>query len=230
MSRDEAPIEHALPATRSVLAICAHPDDESFGLGAVLSAFVDAGARVSLLCFTRGEASTLRAAPGDLADVRARELAAATAVLGVAPTELLNYPDGSLANQPLDALVDHVRRLAHDVSADTFLVFDEGGITGHPDHRRATEAAMVAARADDRTVIAWVLRDDVAHALNEELATSFVGRPPQDIDIAIPVDRSRQLAAMAQHPSQLLATRVPGRRLTLTGDTEYLRYLHRTER
>ena len=68
MRRHQAAIKHALPA-RSVLAICAHPDDESFGLGAVLSAFVDAGARVSLLCFTRGEASTLHTTR-DLADAR----------------------------------------------------------------------------------------------------------------------------------------------------------------
>jgi len=36
-----------LPATSSVLAVCAHPDDESFGLGAVLSSW--AGARCSHL-------------------------------------------------------------------------------------------------------------------------------------------------------------------------------------
>jgi LmbE family N-acetylglucosaminyl deacetylase len=36
------------------LAVVAHPDDESFGLGAVLSAFIDSGTRVSVLCFTRG--------------------------------------------------------------------------------------------------------------------------------------------------------------------------------
>jgi LmbE family N-acetylglucosaminyl deacetylase len=40
------------------LAVIAHPDDESFGLGAVLAAF-GAGTQVRVLCFTRGEASTL---------------------------------------------------------------------------------------------------------------------------------------------------------------------------
>jgi len=41
------------------LAVIAHPDDESFGLGAVLAALSGAGAQVRVLCFTRGEASTL---------------------------------------------------------------------------------------------------------------------------------------------------------------------------
>ena len=37
-----------LPAVDSVLAVCAHPDDESFGLGAVLSAFAERGVRREL--------------------------------------------------------------------------------------------------------------------------------------------------------------------------------------
>ena len=49
----------SLPVASSVLAVCAHPDDESFGLGAVLHHFVANGADVAMLCFTRGEASSL---------------------------------------------------------------------------------------------------------------------------------------------------------------------------
>ena len=35
-----------LPSWTSVLVVLAHPDDESFGLGAVVTALVEAGARV----------------------------------------------------------------------------------------------------------------------------------------------------------------------------------------
>src|SRR5674476_1023032 len=66
-----------LPAWTSVLAVVAHPDDESFGLGALLDAFARAGAGVEVLCLTHGEASTLHGAPGDLASLRGAELAAA---------------------------------------------------------------------------------------------------------------------------------------------------------
>jgi hypothetical protein len=55
-----------LPRLARVLAVCAHPDDESFGLGAVLAAFTGAGAESSMLCFTHGEASTLQLAFGDI--------------------------------------------------------------------------------------------------------------------------------------------------------------------
>jgi hypothetical protein len=53
-----------LPVWTSVLVVVAHPDDESFGLGAILDAFTAAGATVEVLCLTHGEASTLHGAPG----------------------------------------------------------------------------------------------------------------------------------------------------------------------
>ena len=41
------------PSSRA-LAVIAHPDDESFGLGAVLAALVEAGVGVPVLCLTHG--------------------------------------------------------------------------------------------------------------------------------------------------------------------------------
>ena len=52
-------ISSQLPRVKSVLAVCAHPDDESFGFGGVLSAFSDSGSATSVVCLTCGEASTL---------------------------------------------------------------------------------------------------------------------------------------------------------------------------
>ena len=63
--REKTPVDR-LPAWSDVLAVVAHPDDESFGLGALLAAFVAAGVRVSVLCLTHGEASTLHGVEGDL--------------------------------------------------------------------------------------------------------------------------------------------------------------------
>jgi LmbE family N-acetylglucosaminyl deacetylase len=66
-----------------MLAVVAHPDDESFGLGAVLDAFDRAGTSISVLCLTHGEAYTVHDVAGYLADVRSRELTAAARILGV---------------------------------------------------------------------------------------------------------------------------------------------------
>lgn len=57
-------MDDTLPAFDSVLAVCAHPDDEAFGLGALLSTLADAGSRITVLCYTRGEASTVSRSSG----------------------------------------------------------------------------------------------------------------------------------------------------------------------
>jgi LmbE family N-acetylglucosaminyl deacetylase len=216
----------ALPPCTSVLVVCAHPDDESFGLGAVLSTVARQGSRVSVLCFTHGEASTLHGVAGDLTTLRPDELAAAGDVLGVDRVELLDYADNALTSRPLDELAAHVRRVAADVEADALLVFDDGGVTGHPDHQRATDAARRAAAATPLAVLAWALPEDVARRLNEEFATSFAGRPDAEVDIVMTVDRSRQIEAIACHRSQALDNPVLWRRLDMLGDVEHLRYLH----
>jgi LmbE family N-acetylglucosaminyl deacetylase len=156
--------------------------------------------------------------------VRAEELTQAAIHLGVGHAELLAYPDGRLPDQSLDDLAGHVRRLAQAVGADTLLVFDLGGITGHPDHQRATDAALAAADSG-YSVLAWALPESVAHALNAEFGTGFVGRAAHDVDIVVPVDRRRQLNAIRGHASQSTGNPVLWRRLELQGDVEWLRWI-----
>jgi len=214
-----------LPVVTAALAVIAHPDDESFGLGAVLGALVDAGTRVAGLCFTHGEASTLGPAGADLPELRAAELAEAARALRIAPVELLDYADGLLADTAVAELADRVVEAARCQHADLLVVFDEGGITGHRDHRAATEAALTAAGRLALPVLAWAVSEAVAAALNAEFGASFVGRPPDQIDITLTVERTRQLEAIACHRSQSGANPVLWRRLQLSGDGEPLRWL-----
>ncbi|WP_121253604.1 PIG-L deacetylase family protein [Nocardioides ferulae] len=216
-----------LPASASVLAVVAHPDDESFGLGAVLSAYADRGVRVSVLCLTRGEASTLHGVEGDLHELRAAELTAAAAELGIDRVSLRDYPDSALADVDLPTLVGEVTDLAAEVGADTLIGFDRTGLTGHPDHMRATEAAVAAGERLRLPVLAWTLPDDVAERLLAEHGVPFVGRAADDIDLVVEVDRTRQLAAVACHPSQAVPGSVLWRRLELSGDREHLAWLRR---
>lgn len=209
-----------------VLAVVAHPDDESFGLGAVLVAFSRLGSDTALLCFTHGEASSLHGVGGDLHAVRARELSRAGATLGVGDVRLLDYPDGKLGMMSLDTLCADVEAMIKRFHPDMLLVFDKGGITGHPDHTRATEAAISSVRGD-LPVVAWALPQDVAAVLNLEFGTAFCGRPPTELDFRLPVDRVTQRQAIACHASQASDNPVLWRRLELLGDTEWLRILNR---
>ena len=222
-------ISSQLPRVKSVLAVCAHPDDESFGLGGALSAFSDSGSATSVVCFTRGESSTLGQDASSLGRVRSAELRNAAVELGVGYVELFDYPDGGLAGQRLDVLALHVFEVADRVRADLLLVFDEGGITGHPDHQRATEAALACAEHSDLPVLAWALDEAVASSLNGGLATGFVGRSREQLDFDVRVDRARQSRAIACHASQSTNNPVLWQRLRLQGDREALRWLRRSK-
>jgi len=209
----------------SVVAVCAHPDDESFGLGAVIAGLTAVGTSTAVLSLTHGEASTLHGMPGDLRVVRAAELAAAADALTVSDVRLLDHADGNLDCIDLDILVDDIVRYVRAVGAHGLLVFDLGGITGHLDHQRATEAALRAAELLDLPVIAWSIPASVADSLNTAFGTCFAGRSESEVDIVLRVDRSLQHRAIALHASQATDNPVLWRRLELMGDTEWLRWL-----
>ena len=182
---------------RKLLAVCAHPDDESFGLGAVISTFSGLGVATSLLCFTHGEASTLGASTDDLARLRADELTAAANVLGLGSVSLHSYPDGHLTEVPVENLCARLDSFVDAGDFDCLLVFDEGGITGHPDHRQATTAARAVAHRRRLPLLAWTLTRAIADALNEEFRAGFVGRELSEIDITLDVNRTVQRDAIA---------------------------------
>jgi LmbE family N-acetylglucosaminyl deacetylase len=213
MSPNTTSLEDLGVAPTSALAVVAHPDDESFGLGAILATLARHGAAVRVLSFTHGEASTLGACE-DLGRLRAGELDQAAAELGVEQAILLDYPDGHLAEIPQD-------RLAADVAAaldaaDLLVVFEPGGVTGHCDHRAATAAAHAVAAREAVRVLEWGLPPDVACTLNAEFGGAFVAA--QGIDVE--VDRSAQWRAIACHATQARDNPVLRRRLELLGDRE----------
>jgi LmbE family N-acetylglucosaminyl deacetylase len=214
-----------LPAWTSVLAVVAHPDDESFGLGALLDAFARSGAGVEVLCLTHGEASTLHGAPGDLASLRGTELAAAADLLGVTRTTLKDHADGALGRLPTATLAGEVVAAAESMGADGLLVFDTHGVTGHRDHMAATAAGLLAAQMRHLPVLGWTLPKAVAGQLNQELGAGFIGHHDRDIDLRVSVDRARQRLASHAHVSQALPSSVLWRRLELLGDMESLRWL-----
>lgn len=228
----DGPAEHTsvLPPWSSVLVVIAHPDDESFGLGGLVGALTDAGAKVEVLCLTRGEASTLGGELPDLATLRADELAAAGAELGTTTTILLERPDGHLGDLAADDLVADVLAALEHHRPDGLLVFDpRGGVTGHEDHAAASRAAISAAQRSGIPVLGWALPADVANALNAEYGTGFVGYPAHDLDVTLEVDRARQQRAIAAHASQAVPGSVLWRRLELLGDREHLRWLVRPD-
>lgn len=133
----------------TILGIWAHPDDEAFLSGGLMAAARDAGRRVVCVTATLGERGTpdpRRWPPERLAQVRAHEIRASLAALGVAEHHQLGIADGTCAVQPLDAMVRRLGRIIDDVAPDTIVTFGPDGLTGHADHQ-AVSAWATAARA-----------------------------------------------------------------------------------
>lgn len=131
---------------RRLLAVFAHPDDESIACGGLLARCAELGARVSLICVTHGENQTGTPDP-ELGRLRARELADAARVLGVEDVVLLDYPDGYLpwVDAPeLEARLEAELRRLHP---DVVITFGVDGLYWHPDHIAVCERTTAAVRA-----------------------------------------------------------------------------------
>jgi N-acetylglucosamine malate deacetylase 2 len=213
------------PAWTSVLAVIAHPDDASFGLGAILDAFVFAGVKVEVLCLTHGQAWTLEGAPGDLAALRGAEMASAADVLGPTRAKMDDCPDGALGEVGQARLVDEVIAAAGSCFPDGLLVFDTGAVEGRLDHVTATSAGLVAARTLGLPVLGWALSEEVAVQLNHEFGNRFTSHQDEDIDMRVTVERARQRVASHSLQDPALPGSARWRRLELLANTGSLRSL-----
>jgi LmbE family N-acetylglucosaminyl deacetylase len=139
-----------------LLAVLAHPDDESLGFGGTLARYAAEGVEVYLVTATRGESGRFGALgkggdPVEVGRTRETELRAAAAVLGVREVSVLSYPDGAVdkveAGIAVRAIVSHIRRIQPQV----IVTFGPDGAYGHPDHiavsQFTTAAAVCAADA-----------------------------------------------------------------------------------
>ena len=150
---------------KRLMAIFAHPDDETFSIGGTLAQIAAEQVDITLVVATRGEegeiASTVNADRGTLGVVREAELNCAAQALGVDKLYLLGYRDsgmdGSSANEhpqafinaPPEQVIQQLVELMRAHRPDVVITFEPNGGYGHPDHiaihRYASEAFSAAA-------------------------------------------------------------------------------------
>jgi LmbE family N-acetylglucosaminyl deacetylase len=143
--------------TPRLLAVLAHPDDESLGVGGTLAKYAAQGVDVYLLTATRGEGGRYRGyrpedhqhpGPAALASIREAELRAASSALGVREVSLLDYCDQQLDRANPREAVAAIARYIRQVQPQVIITFGPDGAYGHPDHiaiSQLTTAAIVAA-------------------------------------------------------------------------------------
>lgn len=132
----------------TLLAVFAHPDDESFGPAGTLAKYVAQGVRISLVCATRGEVGEISdpslATPETLGEVREEELRCACGVIGIRELHFLGYKDGQMSGYDPQEVEGKVVRVIRESRPQVILTFGPDGISGHPDHITIGKAATDA--------------------------------------------------------------------------------------
>jgi LmbE family N-acetylglucosaminyl deacetylase len=147
----------------TLLAVLAHPDDETFGTGGTLALYASRGVAVHVVCATRGEAGVVEAGMlhghASIGDLREEELRCAGIHLGLAGVHFLGYRDSGMAGSPDNEhpqalvgapiedvaarVVTWIRRLRPQV----IITFDPVGGYHHPDHIHIQQATVRAFHA-----------------------------------------------------------------------------------
>ncbi len=150
-----------------LMAVHAHPDDESSKGAASMARYADEGARVLVVTMTGGErgdilnpAMDLPEVHGRITEIRRDEMAKAAEILGVEhhwlgfvdsglpegdpPPPL---PDGCLGVVPLEEPVEALVRLVRKFKPHVMTTYDENGGYPHPDHIRTHQVSVAAYEA-----------------------------------------------------------------------------------
>jgi LmbE family N-acetylglucosaminyl deacetylase len=192
---------------KTLLAVHAHPDDESTSTGGVLAHYADAGYRTVVITCTNGEfgdgpggvkPGAAGHDPQAVADTRRAELHDACRLLGVSDVEMLGYHDSGMAdwsyrdrpdvfvNIPVEQAAERVGALIERYRPAVVVTYDPHTTYQHPDH---IHAARVATRAVEATGLAAKLYYK-AHgtrywsALHAALRQVGVDRAEPDTDLA----------------------------------------------
>ena len=146
---------------RSLLAITAHPDDESFLFGGALATFAARGVSTALLCFTDGQVGRTGGlcSREELPLVRRKELEAAVQVLRIENLITPGWMDGSLRDVDRARALAYIRDVVTRFDPAAVLTFGPEGASGHDDHRTCWD--WTCAAVTDRPVFGATFPDEM---------------------------------------------------------------------
>jgi LmbE family N-acetylglucosaminyl deacetylase len=143
-----------------LLAVLAHPDDETFGTGGTLALYARQGVAVHLICATRGEVGEMdekyMRGFNTIAERREAELRCAAELLDLAGVYFLNYRDSgmpgsadnqhpqALAAQPVEQVAEEIANYIRSIHPQVVITFDPIGGYRHPDHIAIHKATVAA--------------------------------------------------------------------------------------
>ena len=144
-----------------LMAILAHPDDESLGLGGTLARYAAEGIHVALVTATRGERGWRGEPDADpgltaVGQIREAELRSAATALGIDRLTFLDQIDGELAQAESGPVLARIVAEIRAFRPQVVVTFGPDGAYGHPDHiaisQLATSAVVLAADPEFRVI------------------------------------------------------------------------------
>ena len=185
----------------TLMAVHAHPDDESSSTGGILARYAAEGVRTIVVTCTNGEYGDAPGGikpgvdghdPDEVARIRRAELERACATLGVTHLEMLGYSDSGMAdwdykdhghvfcNVPIEESTERLAKLYELYRPDVVVTYDEQGGYNHPDHVQASRVTFAALESTGIPRKAYLIarrRRDWA-GLRELLEAQGVELPP----------------------------------------------------
>ena len=217
-----------------LLAVHAHPDDESSKGAAATAMYVAQGARVCVVSCTGGERGdvlneTLKHDPHiqrDIAQVRRDEMAAAAAALGVEHVwlgfvdsglpegdPLPPLPEGCFALEPISVTTEALVRVIREFRPHVVTTYDEHGGYPHPDHIMTHKITMAAVR-DAADPTKWPEHGEPWQVVKVYYHMTFHRRRFEKLDEVLHENGhervyAERLSRMDDHLTQRLTTFVP---------------------
>ena len=127
---------------QKILVVCAHPDDETLGLGGTLALHSKNGDKVFVLIFADGQFARDRTSRGIA--YRQSQAKKACSILGIKELEFLNYEDQKLDIISLVELADKIETVIKKWKPDVIYTHYWGDV--NQDHRKLFEATLIALR------------------------------------------------------------------------------------
>ena len=132
-----------------VLAVFAHPDDESLAVGGTLARLASEGYHVVVMCASHGERGSEVGPVRDdaLGRIRATELMTAARALGIAEVILWHHPDGDLRWAEVTDFHAELILFLRRRRPSAVITFDEDGLYWHADHIGVYERVLTAVQS-----------------------------------------------------------------------------------
>lgn len=194
---------------QTILAVLAHPDDESTFLGGTIPKYVKQGVIVDLICATRGEKGNRLDVLGDidLGDAREAELRAAAAIIKIRNIYFLGYIDGTMEKSNADEITNKVLEIMQQIRPEIVITFGPDGYTGHKDHVTIGEATtrafnkVLATSIQPRKLFYVTIPESVVPNADEY---GIYTRPDEEVTRTIDISSYLEvkIQAIATHRSQ----------------------------